>query len=162
LFSLLPPIAPHAHRQLPAPGTPKPARSSYAANPHRCIPAMTCCGSRRPRAERIRSRARPDSTERCGRAVTSVIDQGADTATSLRPIASGRRQSDAGRGIGSDPTLNAEGGVRRNEILNVEAEVGRECRVINRRAEGWRSGLKGRTTSAKERERRPDEPGKAP
>jgi hypothetical protein len=33
--------------------------------------------------------------------------------------------------MGSDPTLNVEGG------------VGRECRVINRRAEGWRSGLKG-------------------
>jgi hypothetical protein len=124
LFSRVPPIAPHPHRQLPTPGTPKPTRSSCAANPHRCIPAMTCCASRRPRAERIRSRARPDSTERCGRAATSAIDQEADAATSLRPIASGRRQSNAERGIGSDLTLNFEGGVGRNEILNVEAGLG--------------------------------------
>jgi hypothetical protein len=39
----------------------------------------------------------------------------------LRPIASGWRQSDAEREIGSDPTLNVERG------------VGGECRVINRR-----------------------------
>jgi hypothetical protein len=55
----------------------------------------------------------------------------------------GRRQSDAERGIGSDPTLNVERGVGRNETLNVQGGVGRECRVINRRAEGSRSGLKG-------------------
>jgi hypothetical protein len=68
----------------------------------------------------------------------------------LRPIASGRRQSDAERGIGSDPPLTVEGG------------VGGECRLINRRAEGWRSGLKGSDdVSEVAREHRPDELGKA-
>jgi hypothetical protein len=36
----------------------------------------TCCGSRRPREEPIGSRARPDSTARCGRAATCGIDSG--------------------------------------------------------------------------------------
>jgi hypothetical protein len=63
----------------------------------------------------------------------------------------------------SDPTLNVEGGIGRNENLNVERGVGRECRAINRRAEGWRSGLKGPDdVSEVEREHRPDEPRKAP
>jgi hypothetical protein len=49
-----------------------------------------------------------------------------------------------------------------NRTLNVEGGVGRECRVINRRAEGWRSGLKGPDdVSEVAREHRPDEPGKA-
>jgi hypothetical protein len=87
--------------------------------------------------------ARLDGNARCARAVTYGIDQGADAATPLRPIASGRRQSNAERGIGSDSTLNVERRIRRNETLDVEAELGRECRVINRRAERWRGGLKG-------------------
>jgi hypothetical protein len=46
---------------------------------------------------------------------------------------------------------------------NVEAGVGRGCRVINRRAEGWRSGLKEPDdVSEVAREHRPDEPGKGP
>jgi hypothetical protein len=80
-----------------------------------------------------------------------------------RPIASGRRHSDDERGIGSDPTLNVEGGGDKNETLNVEGGVGRECRVNNRREGGWRSGLKGPDdVSEVAREHRPDEPGKAP
>jgi hypothetical protein len=49
----------------------------------------------------------------------------------LRLIVSEQRQSDAERGIGSDPTLSAEEGVGGNETLNVEAKVGGERRVIN-------------------------------
>jgi hypothetical protein len=117
----------------PRPTFHKPTRSSCAANPRRCVPATTCCGSR-PREEPIRSGARPDSTARCGRAATSGIDSGRTRRRRFRPIASGRRQSDAERGIGSDPTLNVEGEVGRNETLNVEGGLGGECRVINRRA----------------------------
>jgi hypothetical protein len=53
--------------------------------------------------------------------------------------------------------------VGRNETLNVEGGVGRECRVINRRAEGWRSGSKGPDNASEvAREHGLYEPGKAP
>jgi hypothetical protein len=106
--------------------------------------------------------AHPDSTTRCGRAVTCAIDQGADTATSASAHRIGRWQWDAERGMGGDPTLNIERGVGRNETLNVEAGVGGKCRVISRRAEGRRSGLNGSDeVSEAAREHSPGEPGKA-
>jgi hypothetical protein len=77
------------------------------------------------------------------------------------------RRGDVGFGPshrdGGNRTVNVEGGVGRNETLNVEGGVRGECRVMNRRAERWRTGLKGRDdVSELRRERRPDEPGKAP
>jgi hypothetical protein len=68
----------------------------------------------------------------------------------VQPIASGRPQSDAQRGIGGGQTLHVEG------------RVGRDCRVMNRRAEGWRSGLKRPDDVSEGARQRPDEPGKAP
>jgi hypothetical protein len=73
----------------------------------RCVPATTSCGSRQ---EHIHSRARPDSTARCGRVVKYAIDSGPTRRRWLRPSASGRRQSDVARRIGSNQRLNAKGG----------------------------------------------------
>jgi hypothetical protein len=62
---------------------------------------------------------RPDSTTRSGRAAMCGTDHGAEaaTVTSAHPIGTAVIE----RGIGSDQTLDVEGG------------VGGECRVINRR-----------------------------
>jgi hypothetical protein len=148
LFCLVPPSAPHPPRQLPAPGTPEPTRCSCAAKPRQRVPddvlrvAAAAGGAHRQPS--------PSGQRRTVRQGGNVWHRlGGTRRRRFRPVASGRRQSDAERGIGSDPTLNVEGRVGGNETLNVGRGVGRERRVINRRAEGWRSGLKGRTTSAK-------------
>jgi hypothetical protein len=76
-------VRPTGTANCPRPALHKPTQSSCAANPPRCALAMTCCGWRRPREEPIGSRARLDSTVRCGRAVTYGIDSGADAAKSV-------------------------------------------------------------------------------
>jgi hypothetical protein len=53
----------------------------------------------------------------------------------LWPIASGLRQLDPERGIGSDQPLNIERGVSGKETLNVELEVAGECQVHNHRGQ---------------------------
>jgi hypothetical protein len=125
-------VSPIAPGQFPTASTPQTYAILVRCEAASMRPATTCCGSRPPRRSRF------------------------------RPIASGRRQSDAERGIGSDSTLNIERGVGMNEILNVEGGVGGKCRLMNR-AEGRRSGLKGRdNVSDGAREHRPDEREKAP
>jgi hypothetical protein len=150
LFSLVPRSAP---RQCPTVGTALQTQPPRAAKRPRCLPVDggSRAAAEATEAEPVRHRSSSGQATRCDRAVTDGIDQGADAATSLRPVASGRRQSDAERGIGSDPTLTVQGG------------VGGECRVINRRAGGWRSGLKRQDdVSEVAREHRQGEPGKGP
>jgi hypothetical protein len=72
-FSLVPPTASH---QFP---TARPAQTNAILVRREAAsirPPTTCCGSWRPREEPIGSRARPDSTARCCRAVTYGIDSG--------------------------------------------------------------------------------------
>jgi hypothetical protein len=69
---------------------------------------------------------RPGSTTWCGRPTTHVINHGETQGRRLRSMVSGRRQSDPERGIGSDQTLNVEGGVRgESRVFNGRDKVNR-------------------------------------
>jgi hypothetical protein len=129
----------------------------------RCVPATAARGPWRKWQRHIRHRSSSGQRRTMRQGGNAWHRLGRTRRSRFRPIASGRRQPDAERGIGSDPTLNVERGVGRNETLNVEGGAEGESRVINRRAERWRSGLKGPDdVSEVAREHRPGEPGKAP